>query len=178
MKNKEQFLDWFAGFVAGEGCFRIEKHGNKWFNCRLTILLRDDDLPILLKIQETLEMGVISRERANYISQGRAMWAVTATDDILRLIDIFDTHPLLAKKQRDYEIWKEAALEINRGQQKRRGRGRYGPATYNRRYLDHLKQKLSLIKVYEMSPIEELEIEGRQLELSFYKKEAQSEREG
>jgi len=160
MDDTEGFLDWFAGFVAGEGCFIISSinQGNRFY-CRLDINLRDDDLPILLKIQETLGIGTICRRKGEGLRRSQVEWVTHSIDEALRLVEIFDAHPVRAKKQADYEIWKEAVLEISRG--RRKGRR----ATYDRQRLFYLKQKLSLVRAYDVPEIE-FEPEGEQLELA------------
>lgn len=163
---KEGFFQWFVGFVDGEGCFIIRhRKYNNAFHCRLTIRLRDDDLPILLEIQEQLGMGTIYRVSAHEGSRPQAMWQVHRIDDVIRLIEIFDRYALRTKKQRDYRVWREAALEISKG----RGGGSI-PPSYDTDYLAYLTQKIKFVRAYD-SPddIEEFEPEGEQLELPFYK---------
>lgn len=113
------FGHWLAGFVDGEGCFYIgriatTKKGVEYVNyrCAFTIGLRDDDLPVLQQIQATLDMGRIDRKPPRGIGRGwMAVLLIARKADVRRLVDIFDDHPLRAKKARDYAVWREAVLE-------------------------------------------------------------------
>ena len=123
-KLDDGFLDWFAGFVAGEGCFTITANpGCRQFYPRLVIGLRNDDIDILIEIQERLGMGTIycktwDSERSETV-QPSAAWTVQATAETRRLVEILDAHPLRAKKQRDYEIWRQAVMENRKSAQVR-----------------------------------------------------------
>jgi len=150
--NKDGFLDWFAGFAAGEGSFTIVKQtyggarGGNW-RAQFAISLRDDDLEILLEIQEKLRMGTITRKAVSGGSNPCAQFTVCRIDDNIRLVEVFERYPLRAKKQRDFEIWKRAVREIKAGQGEG-GRGIVVYATYNRELLRYLSQRLKLTRTY------------------------------
>lgn len=40
-------------------------------------------------------------------------WYATKLADCMALVDVFDRHPLRAKKKRDYEIWRAAVLHLD-----------------------------------------------------------------
>ena len=111
----DDFLNWFAGFVAGEGCFlilpRYDGSGQQ-FTTRLKLGLRDDDLDILIEIQSQLNIGRIYRHnpRAENVKP-MAMWLVTRLAECQKLVLIFRKYPLRARKQQDFEIWAEAVEE-------------------------------------------------------------------
>jgi len=117
----EAFSNWFAGFVAGEGSFTLyHRPGTKCFAAELSIQLRDDDLDILLEIQENLQAGTVSRYRPrNRDWNPLAQWAVRKRSECFRIVQIFDAHPLRAKKQRDFLIWREAVLELQKSPEQR-----------------------------------------------------------
>lgn len=163
MKDTESFLAWFAGFVAGDGSFNITPTANNTFRCELAIKLRDDDLSTLMEIQERLGIGTIARMRSCPGQHGTVQWRVCGIDDNLRLIEIFDLHPVRSKKQKDYEIWRLGVLEISKGRRK----GGRGSANYDRRYLAYLSQKLKMIRMYEASEIQDFESGAMQLKLGF-----------
>ena len=54
------FRAWFAGFVAGEGCFRIhrEKDG-AYYSCEFSIKMRADEGPMLRAFARRLGVGNI-----------------------------------------------------------------------------------------------------------------------
>lgn len=150
------FLNWFAGFVAGEGFFGFTKP-NAWWGARLRIGLRDDNLPILLEIQERLGMGTISLQPESGNSNPVAVLAVCRIQDCQRLVKIFEEFPLRAKKQEEFKIWKEGVLEIARGPR----------GTYNRRKLAYTEKKLQLVRVYgrDSKPCETLS----EIQLDFWR---------
>lgn len=116
------WASWFAGFTDGEGCFIIGRDnrgspGAK-YRCRFKIDLRDDDKVILDEIHETLGMGVV-RDKLACLNDGRnrrrqARFDINAINECAELVKVFDKYPLRAKKQRDFEIWKEAVAELQR----------------------------------------------------------------
>lgn len=139
--NDNAFLDWLAGFVAGEGCFYAGKSSNcRQVETRLEIHLRDDDLDILLEIQERLGMGTIYRlPRKKDSGYPQAAWSVARTTECRRLVDIFDVHPVRAKKRRDYEVWREIVLERSKPLEQR-----------NLEKMYYLADKLRLVRQYEL----------------------------
>lgn len=110
--------DYVAGFVDGEGSFSIviAKHKQKrlGLDARLIfgIELRDDDLEILQKIQNTLGCGRIyhlSYQRYGWYPH--AMYKVSSIIEIRdKLIPFFKKHPLKAKKRFAFELFVQASL--------------------------------------------------------------------
>lgn len=154
----QAFLHWFAGFVAGEGSFKLYRRPNtNVFTPQLAIQLREDDLDILLEIQERLQLGTIScytPRDPNW--QPLAQWIVRSYSECLQLVEILDGYPLRAKKQRDYLIWREAVLELQKPFEQR-----------DVKKLEYLHDKLHLVKRYEpaIQTLEEYESLGIQLNL-------------
>lgn len=160
--EEELFHAWFSGFVAGEGCFRIQKHPKgRQFKTNLRLNLRDDDLEILIEIQQRLGMGTLHRISRNLDENSNdrpsAVWETARALDCKRLVEIFDRHPLRAKKQRDFQIWREAVFEINKPVKQR-----------DLEKLRYLSEKLKLVRQYD--PVEEsiYKPEGIQLTLPDY----------
>lgn len=165
--DDEQFLDWFAGFVDGEGCFSIRQfpQATGWYT-RLQIDLRDDDLDILLEIQDRLGLGAISRR--HYKEAGAhdsAVWCVATRADCFRLVSIFDAHPLRAKKRRDYLVWRLAVIENQKPFRMR-----------DLAKMKFLADKIRLIRAYE--PQEEITFEPGGIQLSFPTTEDEDENSG
>ncbi len=162
----KDFLNWFAGFVAGEGCFQIVHHTHNnspdtWGAC-FSINLRDDDVDILLEIQDRLHMGRIYR-RPETKGSPQAEFRVQRIEDLNQLVAIFEAHPLRAKKARAFRIWKMAVQELAQG------RGGGFPATYNRHKLARLRNNLCLLITYQ-GPEEELS-EPDEVQLEFWGEE-------
>lgn len=113
---------WFAGLTDGEGSFSITKRNNKSlcanYQCRFDIRLRDDDRAILEEIRDTLGIGNIYDVSAGTGPGGNgrplASFVVTAINDCAALVRFFDKYPLKSKKRRDYEIWQETVIELQR----------------------------------------------------------------
>lgn len=116
------FRNWFAGFTAGDGCFSITKKNRDNpcanYRCRFQITLRNDDRPILEEIHETLGIGSIYGKPAclsnDFNHQPTSEFYVTAINDCARLVELFEKYPLRAKKQRDFEVWKQAVTELQK----------------------------------------------------------------
>lgn len=159
MAEDDGFFDWLAGFVAGEGYFGITKESSstQW-STRLTIGLRDDDLPILIAIQERLEMGRIShavkRLRDGSDSRPQATWCTLTNAGCLKLVTIFDRHPIRAKKEADYLVWREAVIENRKPPQQR-----------DLRKMRYLADKICLVRTYE--PQDETTYEPNAIQLTF-----------
>lgn len=144
------FLDWLAGFAAGDGSFGLRLNGTSWQG-RFAICLREDDAEILYEIQSRLDMGRIYHVKRRGSSREQVTLEVNRAADLMRLVDIFEAHPLRAKKQQDFAIWKQAVTEIYNGKGKGHpgGRGCKDPvATYDRERLAHLAQELIRSRKY------------------------------
>jgi hypothetical protein len=97
---------YFAGFVDGEGCFRVS------FSPRSKLLIGWEIRPsfsvsqnvdrgeVLVLMQEYLQCGSIRPDR----SDKTLKYEVRGLDDLLeRVIPFFEANPLLSSKQRDFE---------------------------------------------------------------------------
>lgn len=105
------FMNWFAGFVDGEGCFSIHhKHKNDTYDCQFQIALRNDDKPILQQIKSILKIGTL-RTQISKDGNDKAVFCVSSKKDCLRLVEILRAAPLRAKKALDFELWIEGLEE-------------------------------------------------------------------
>lgn len=108
------FRSWLAGFIDGEGCFVIAAHtgGSQGpsYGCELRIRLRADDGVILDRIAELTGWGSVRREPGRN-GHPQVLWRIGAKADCQALVALLDAHPLMAKKSRDYAIWREAVQE-------------------------------------------------------------------
>lgn len=96
ISNKSKFLLWFIGFSEGDGSFYIT--GGKSI---FSIHLHMSELNLLYEIKNQLNMGVVYlHEKSN-----SAYFTVKAKKDILLLINIFNGHLFLRKKQVQFEKW-------------------------------------------------------------------------
>ena len=102
--------DYIAGLTDGEGCFYINLYvfkkypnANPQTRIHFYIKLRQDDLPILQSVQNTLGFGHINYQqetRSNHSPCYR--YEVSDRQELRRLMQFFDHHPLISpKKMRD-----------------------------------------------------------------------------
>ena len=116
-----------ASLADGEGHFSIGKINDcSTFTCAFRIKLRADDVDILKRFQAYTGVGTITRATKGRHHPCR-VWSVQKKSDLLHLIDIFDIYPLWSKKQRDYEIWRDAVLYWNTPERDEWGRIEWGP---------------------------------------------------
>lgn len=109
------FGHWFAGLVAGEGCFCITTRGRRpTLQCRFVLSLRADDAPILRECIGRLGIGNLSERRQRTGARPYTRWQVGDKAGVLFLVRLFERFPLRAKKAQDFEIWKLAVLEWHR----------------------------------------------------------------
>jgi hypothetical protein len=130
------FGNWLAGFIDGEGCFRIHRHvsrrGAVYYQCRFLITIRHDDRPILEEIRRILGVGTLCVNRRQYARNENhkpvSILYVDCRAGAARLVEILDRYPLRAKKARDYALWREAVLfwlaRSHLGSSRRAGQGR------------------------------------------------------
>ena len=104
------FLSWFSGFFDGEGYISIVPNNKSGYMPQVVIKLRKDDKSILLRIKETLCIGAVYD--INNVSTGspQSKWQVADIDGCVKLIDVLDNYPLLAKKKEVYKVWRSAVL--------------------------------------------------------------------
>ncbi len=107
-RNDDAFFHWMAGLIDGEGCFSIDAAANG-FKLRMRITLRADDCGALHEIQGRTRLGTLVQSfQGSETDNPQIMWTVARKAECRRLADILDTHPLRAKKARDYAAWREA----------------------------------------------------------------------
>jgi hypothetical protein len=99
----------FAGFVAGDGSFVIRRNnaGASWC-CGLQVKLRADDTPLLAALRDWSGTGELSPAPARGGSRPQTMWMIGRRGDCVTVATILDGSPLLGKKAREFEVWREA----------------------------------------------------------------------
>ena len=107
-KATKEFLQWFVGFSDAESTFSIIPAQN-WKNVslRFTIEVHMDDIDVLHRIKDSLEIGNISNNKTNQ----SAVYFVNKLEDITSvLIPIFQEFPLQTTKYLDFSCFLEACL--------------------------------------------------------------------
>lgn len=104
-----EFGHWLAGFIAGEGCFRVHKEkGGGYYACHFTLKLRDDERPILEEIVRRTGIGHLKPDLVRGNSNPCLIWVVQSKAECAKLVALLDHFPLRARKAQDYAIWREA----------------------------------------------------------------------
>lgn len=134
--DRKHFGSWLSGFVDGEGCFRLiyeTNNRNPRPLAEFCLCQRNDDIPVLQLIQAYLRCGKIYTEYRykNKVGNPKAIFRVIRFSDLAEIVvPHFDIYPLIAKKRRDFSIWREGILLGQRVSKRpfktRRGIGKLG----------------------------------------------------
>jgi len=155
----EHFKSWLSGFIDGEGNFYLEaRQDGKFFIAKFRIGIRADEIQIIKKIKKYWGGSIHYYNPSIQVKNANMaiMYQLCGIKKLFNLIRHLDNYPLLAKKQGDYKIWREAIILLA---QKEHLNGRYG-------YILHLCNRLKKIREYrEQLEIDLLppEIEDKQL---------------
>jgi hypothetical protein len=112
-ETDDAFGHWLAGFIDGEGCFKITRISRSvTYRCQFSLGVRVDDLATLEAVRDRLGFGSIYRfpGRRESNTRASARWDIINKRDGRALVDLLDRFPLRSKKARDYAIWREAML--------------------------------------------------------------------
>jgi hypothetical protein len=106
----DKFGYWFSGYFSGEGCLVASLGSKNLPMIGATIMISAVDVEILEFIREQTGIGAVATfKKAN----GRS-YSEWRTHDRIELatviIPLFDRYPLLGKKSREFEIWRELVL--------------------------------------------------------------------
>lgn len=139
--------EWFVGFCDGEGSLGIAGHGGS-LQPRFRINLRDDDGDLIRAIRDFVGVGAVFVKRTdpnNPLHRNQISVSVAGAD-CMRLVSIFDSHPLRSKKRFEYPIWREATViyAANIG-----GRWKPGVVAGRIEKLSQLKTRLEAARRYE-----------------------------
>ncbi len=117
--------DCVVGFADGEGCFCVPISVHTTLVRRrevrptFEIEVREDDLPILRKIQRVLGCGAIYRLEFKRYEKWRphVKLKVSKLSDLHNiLVPFFEQHPLQAKKRKSFRIFKRIVRMVARKQ--------------------------------------------------------------
>ena len=96
------FLEWFIGFVEGDGSFIVKKNKNN-NNKYLTFYINQKDPKLMYKIKKNLGFGnVIKYKQHNKIYY---RYSVSDIDNIIRIIYLFNGNLILEKVQNRFKKW-------------------------------------------------------------------------
>lgn len=111
MEREGPFL---AGFVAGEGHFRITQNnaGQSWC-CGFQLAQRDDNAELIASARALVECGELRWSPPRGTSHAQMHWLVQTMDECSRLADSLGRLRLLGKKAGDLAIWQRAVAAWN-----------------------------------------------------------------
>lgn len=104
------FGHWIAGFIDGEGCFRVHRSkSGGYYACSFTLKVRQDDSAIIEQIISRTNIGYMKADICRSgASRPCVVWTVHSKADCQKLVKLLTRFPLRAKKKKDYAIWKKA----------------------------------------------------------------------
>ncbi|WP_165614056.1 DNA methyltransferase [Mycobacteroides chelonae] len=141
------FAYWLAGFIDGEGCFRVQRHERGTYTCTFSINVRRDERATLEAIKRFLSVGTISEHEGSGNANPLCRYAIQDKAGCIRLVQILDKYPLRAKKRLDYEAWAEAVSEWS---SMKRGNRWSGPSDWTR--MAALKSRIETTRQYVEPP--------------------------
>jgi hypothetical protein len=108
--NQQERLDpqWVTGFVDGEGCFHIsinkqEQMSTGWQVLpEFRIVQHTRDEALLNELQRFFQAGKVVVNHGN-----RKELRIRRLDELRKVTTFFENHPLITKKQKDFELFKE-----------------------------------------------------------------------
>lgn len=122
------FLNWFVGFIEGEGCFSIsisirkEKLKNHvWAGIYprfiFALALVEDDKEILFDIKKRLGLGRINfKDRKNFIGNARNQYVfvIDSLKECKKLISYISCIKWRTKKYKDFLLWKKGVSDFSK----------------------------------------------------------------
>jgi hypothetical protein len=109
----EAFGHWLAGLIDGEGSFGIypSNVGRGDWRFVFSIQLRADDAALLEAVCSRTGIGRVRRAPNHRERQHpTVIWRIDSAAEHRTLLRLLDRYPLLSKKRRDYDLWREAFL--------------------------------------------------------------------
>jgi len=114
---------WFvSGFAEGESYFVVRPailgRNNKLhrgFNLRWGISLREDDLPLLHKIDDYFgNIGTFTQRKDTHGLMNTSCYYIEGAKKGLEVVKHFDQFPMHGKKAEDYQYYREIVLAVSR----------------------------------------------------------------
>ena len=117
--------DYIVGLTDGEGCFYVATRvPNRTHKSRVEmhffIKLREDELPLLKKVQKFFDCGGVYYQKEYRANQKNCYrFGVTAQKDLHeKIIPFFDKNQLHSKKLKNYLLFRRIALMVKNGEHK------------------------------------------------------------
>jgi len=117
LNKKRNIQEYISGYVDGEGCFSISFSKREKFlvgfetKPSFSVSQNEDRAQILFLIQKVFECGFIRRD----YSDKTLKYEVRSLGDLInKVIPHFEKYPLLSKKQKDFESFKQVCILMQR----------------------------------------------------------------
>nr|WP_234821257.1 DNA methyltransferase [Mycobacteroides abscessus] len=141
------FAYWLAGFIDGEGCFRVQRHERGTYSCTFSINVRRDERGTLESVKRFLGVGTISEHEGSGNANPLCRYVIQDKAGCIRLVQVLDKYPLRAKKRLDYDAWAQAVSEWS---SMKRGNRWSGPSDWTR--MAALKSRIENTRQYVEPP--------------------------
>ena len=113
LNKKRNIQEYISGYVDGEGCFSISFSKRDKFlvgfetKPSFSVSQNEDRAQILFLMQKVFKCGFIRRD----YSDKTLKYEVRSLDDLIeKIIPNFEKYPLLSKKQKDFEFFKQVCI--------------------------------------------------------------------
>src|SRR3989344_1215261 len=120
--------DYIVGLTDGEGCFYVGTRPvsithNSRVEMHFFIKLREDELPLLEKVQKFFDCGGIYYQKEYRVNQRNCYrFGVTAQKDLQeKVIPFFDGYPLQSQKIKNYLLFRQIGLMVKNNEHKSSG---------------------------------------------------------
>lgn len=117
--------DYIVGLTDGEGCFyiNVREPNSRWtprVQTHFYIKLRIDDKELLEEVKESFGCGAVYFQKENRPNHAPCYrFEINSQRDVMGvLVPFFEKHPLHGTKKKDFEIFREIALAVQRREHK------------------------------------------------------------
>lgn len=118
---KEKIRQYISGYVDGEGCFSVSFSKRDKFTLgwetkpSLSVSQNEDRSETLFEMQKTFKSGFMRRD----FSDKTLKYEVRSLNDLItKVIPHFDRYPMLSSKQKDFKLFKQICLLMQKGKHK------------------------------------------------------------
>ena len=119
----EGLCQYLAGFVDGEGRFRVAIQRSRWTRLGLQIIpefhvsQNPNRAEVLKLIQEVLGCGYITQNHPGHWKDHSVVLVVRNRQDLIeRVIPFFERFPLRSSKQREFQVFAAIITSMERGE--------------------------------------------------------------
>jgi len=115
-----------TGFSDAESSFSVSirnksnsKGDVKWMvepEFQIGLSYKDEELLRTIKASFEYYSGCPGKVGRIQVSKNKSFFRVSALSELIKIIEDFDSYPLLTKKRKDYLIWREVVLRMQRGE--------------------------------------------------------------